>query len=187
MDPGNRWFYLVGGRRHGPVALTGLVDQVLHGQLPPGTLVWRRGFAEWTPAEAVAEIAVEIPPPPPPATQIAVDGEGPGEPAEVVAPAAVDLPEGLPSDPSDGKEPVLPDPSAHEAVAGERQAEGEESPDGLRRRHRRHRHHRHHREEEAPRGARRWVDLLVPIGLVLTLLLFLAAGACRLFGPGAQG
>ncbi len=62
----DQWVYLLGGEQRGPVELDDLVDLVLT-SIPEDTKVWRAGIPRWTPANLVAEIAVEIPPPVPPA------------------------------------------------------------------------------------------------------------------------
>jgi hypothetical protein len=51
-----RWFWAQGRQRRGPVLLTELVESVLGQPDPPAVLVWRKGFAEWTRAEAVPEV-----------------------------------------------------------------------------------------------------------------------------------
>ncbi len=62
--PPGQWLYLVDGARAGPVDLERLIDMVLT-SLPEDTLVWRPGLPGWVRANAVAEIAEEIPPPVP--------------------------------------------------------------------------------------------------------------------------
>jgi CheY-like chemotaxis protein len=60
--PAGQWLYLVDGVRRGPVDEDALVDLVLT-SLPEDTPVWRPGLSAWVRANAIAEIAQEIPPP----------------------------------------------------------------------------------------------------------------------------
>jgi hypothetical protein len=57
-----RWFYGQNLQRRGPVPLTQLVEAVLAQTDPRATLVWRKGFAEWTRAEDVPEVERRIAP-----------------------------------------------------------------------------------------------------------------------------
>jgi hypothetical protein len=57
-----RWFYGENLQRRGPVPLSQLVEVVLAQADPRATLVWRRGFAEWTRAEDVPEVERRIAP-----------------------------------------------------------------------------------------------------------------------------
>jgi hypothetical protein len=89
-----RWFYGQNLQRRGPVPLTQLVEAVLAQADPRATLVWRKGFAEWTRAEDVPEVERRLAPylarkeaeaaarrPPPPVA-------APPSPVYVPAPAA---------------------------------------------------------------------------------------------------
>jgi len=58
----DQWAYLVDGQQRGPVVLDDMIDLVLT-SLSEDTLVWRPGLREWVPANAVPEIAEQIPPP----------------------------------------------------------------------------------------------------------------------------
>jgi len=62
--PAGQWLYLLDGVRRGPIDLDALVDLVLT-SLPEDTPVWRPGLPGWVRANAVGEIADEIPPPVP--------------------------------------------------------------------------------------------------------------------------
>jgi membrane protease subunit (stomatin/prohibitin family) len=65
----DQWFLGVGGRQAGPYDLAGLAGQVGSGALTRGTLVWKAGMAQWTPADQVPELAAvfaSTPPPLPP-------------------------------------------------------------------------------------------------------------------------
>jgi hypothetical protein len=80
----SRWFYAHGGRRHGPVDVSRLVDLILAGEIPETTLIWHPGLAEWVIAGDLDEIRRELPPPLP------VPGPPESDPAT-----------GLPQDPPD--------------------------------------------------------------------------------------
>jgi hypothetical protein len=60
-----RWFYVQDDKRVGPVDMEQIVRLVLTAALPPSTLVWHQGLAEWTEAERVPEIGLLLPPPVP--------------------------------------------------------------------------------------------------------------------------
>jgi GYF domain 2 len=59
----SRWFYAHGGRRHGPVEISRLVDLILAGEIPETTLIWHPGLSEWVVAGDLDEIRRELPPP----------------------------------------------------------------------------------------------------------------------------
>jgi hypothetical protein len=59
----SRWFYAHGGRRHGPVEVSRLVDLILAGEIPETTLIWHPGLSEWVTAGDQDEIRRELPPP----------------------------------------------------------------------------------------------------------------------------
>ncbi|HXB57205.1 MAG TPA: DUF4339 domain-containing protein [Vicinamibacteria bacterium] len=59
----SRWFYAHGGRRHGPVDVSRLVDLILAGEIPETTLIWHPGLSEWVMAGDLDEIRRELPPP----------------------------------------------------------------------------------------------------------------------------
>jgi hypothetical protein len=59
----SRWFYAHGGRRHGPVEISRLVDLILAGEIPETTLIWHPGLSEWVTAGDLDEIRRELPPP----------------------------------------------------------------------------------------------------------------------------
>jgi hypothetical protein len=81
-----RWFYAHGGRRHGPVEVSRLVDLILAGEIPETTLIWHQGLSEWVMAGDLDEIRRELPPPLP----------GPAPALSESDPAA-----GFPTDPPD--------------------------------------------------------------------------------------
>ena len=57
-----RWFYAQNRQRRGPVPLNQLVESVLAQSEPRATLVWRKGFADWTRAEDIPEVGRRIVP-----------------------------------------------------------------------------------------------------------------------------
>jgi hypothetical protein len=57
-----RWFYSQNHQRRGPVPLNQLVESVLAQNEPRATLVWRKGFADWTRAEDIPEVERRIVP-----------------------------------------------------------------------------------------------------------------------------
>jgi len=57
-----RWFYAQNLQRRGPVPLAQLVESVLGQADPRATLVWKKGFADWTRAEDVPEVERRITP-----------------------------------------------------------------------------------------------------------------------------
>jgi hypothetical protein len=59
----SRWFYAHGGRRHGPVEISRLVDLILAGEIPETTLIWHPGLSEWVMAGDLDDIRRELPPP----------------------------------------------------------------------------------------------------------------------------
>jgi len=60
--PRERWFFAHHHQRRGPVPFNQLVESLLAQPDPRGTLVWRRGFADWTRAEDIPEIERRITP-----------------------------------------------------------------------------------------------------------------------------
>jgi hypothetical protein len=57
-----RWFYAQNHQRRGPVPLNQLVESVLAQGEPRATLIWRKGFADWTRAEDIPEVERRIVP-----------------------------------------------------------------------------------------------------------------------------
>jgi hypothetical protein len=57
-----RWFFAHSHQRRGPVPLSELVESVLAQTEPRATLVWRKGFADWTRAEDIPEVERRIAP-----------------------------------------------------------------------------------------------------------------------------
>jgi hypothetical protein len=51
-----RWFFVQGGQRRGPVSLGQMVGSLLGQPAPRAVLVWKKGFAGWTRAEDVPEV-----------------------------------------------------------------------------------------------------------------------------------
>jgi membrane protease subunit (stomatin/prohibitin family) len=69
LPPQDQWYVGAGGQRLGPFDADGLAGQAQGGTLTPGTLVWKNGMAQWTPASQVPELAAilgSVPPPLPP-------------------------------------------------------------------------------------------------------------------------
>ena len=54
--PRDAWYYAVAGERRGPTDLAGLRQAASSGAFGPTTLVWKRGMAEWTAAQQVADL-----------------------------------------------------------------------------------------------------------------------------------
>lgn len=54
------WHYAVGDEVRGPVAEEELEGLLSSGRLPPDTLVWRAGLAEWTPASRHPELVGRV-------------------------------------------------------------------------------------------------------------------------------
>jgi uncharacterized membrane protein YhaH (DUF805 family) len=92
------WFYLESGRELGPVTQERLIP--LLRKLPPGTLVWRDGLAEWMKAEEVPEIAALLAAPPPSVPSLPPRTSRPPErrpaPSPYGRPAASPVPSGEP-------------------------------------------------------------------------------------------
>ena len=57
------WFYVRDDKRQGPVDFEHLVTMLLAGQIPHNALVWHQGLREWSQADAIPEIAEQLPPP----------------------------------------------------------------------------------------------------------------------------
>ncbi len=55
VPPEMLWYYLHGNQRLGPVTTATLVGPQC--SLPPSTMVWREGMADWQPMSAVPELA----------------------------------------------------------------------------------------------------------------------------------
>lgn len=61
------WYVAANGKSIGPLSTAQLAASIASGQYSSSTLVWRDGFADWQPAEAVAELnnpASTVNPPP---------------------------------------------------------------------------------------------------------------------------
>ena len=85
----SRWFYAHGGRRHGPVDVSRLVDLILAGEIPETTLIWHPGLSEWVMAGDLDEIRRELPPPlPVPAASLPENDPAAGLPTDPPDPAA---------------------------------------------------------------------------------------------------
>ncbi|MBI5685542.1 MAG: DUF4339 domain-containing protein [Verrucomicrobia bacterium] len=59
----NEWFYIIRGKKTGPVSVSDLTALVVSGRLQPTTLVWKSGMADWASASSIAEITAALPPP----------------------------------------------------------------------------------------------------------------------------
>lgn len=68
--PGGAWHIAVNGETQGPFTPAQLAAGISGGQITPTTLVWASGFAAWTAAGQVPQLASQfgamVPPPPPP-------------------------------------------------------------------------------------------------------------------------
>ena len=63
------FFVAVGGQQKGPFTMDQLRDEVTAGRIQRGSLAWKAGMPQWTPAEQVAELKSlfeNVPPPLPP-------------------------------------------------------------------------------------------------------------------------
>lgn len=76
------WYYVQSGQQAGPVSQEQLVGYFQDGTVLPNTLVWRKGMANWLPANEVAELAgtgsalAEESPPDGPASATAIYAPG---------------------------------------------------------------------------------------------------------------
>jgi hypothetical protein len=61
----SEWYYVSGEAARGPVGLKALLAELSNSSEPLQVLVWRTGFADWTHAGSVPEIAELIAKPPP--------------------------------------------------------------------------------------------------------------------------
>jgi hypothetical protein len=64
--PAASWHVTANGQSFGPFTLDQLAQGVGKGELNAATLVWTAGFAAWTPAGQVPQLAALFGPPPPP-------------------------------------------------------------------------------------------------------------------------
>jgi len=62
-------FIAVNGSQQGPYSMEQVAQMVAQGSLPPGTLGWYEGLAQWTPVEQL--VSTESPAPPPPVEPVA--------------------------------------------------------------------------------------------------------------------
>jgi len=66
-----RWYYVIHGRRMGPISTVEMTQLLLRGPYDPLMLVWRQGMLAWSPASQMAELllpglsALASPPPVP--------------------------------------------------------------------------------------------------------------------------
>lgn len=70
LPAATQWYLGHEGTRSGPFDDTAMAGEAATGRLQPGTLVWKAGMADWTPASQVPELAgvlATAPPPLPPA------------------------------------------------------------------------------------------------------------------------
>ncbi len=52
-----QWYVGVGGQQSGPMPAGDVASRLRSGEYPAGTLVWRQGMSEWTPADQVSELS----------------------------------------------------------------------------------------------------------------------------------
>ena len=52
----NQWYYGSDGQQIGPIADLDFRQRIAQGMIPPHTLVWREGMAEWQPLSQVGEL-----------------------------------------------------------------------------------------------------------------------------------
>jgi GYF domain 2 len=64
-DSGAQWYVARDGRQHGPISDVEMRKLVELGHLRPADLIWRPGFADWRPAQAVFAAAPPAPTPSP--------------------------------------------------------------------------------------------------------------------------
>ncbi len=50
------WFYALNGSQQGPVSIETVSQLLQSGQLPPDSLIWKEGMANWLPAHSVPEL-----------------------------------------------------------------------------------------------------------------------------------
>jgi GYF domain 2 len=145
-----RWFYVRGGRRHGPVETTKLVDLVLGGEVAENALVWHSGLVDWLPARDIEEIRRELPPPLPSPT------DPPPPDSDTIGVTTT----------TEAEEPSEGDPWKDEA-SPELPTEGDpgSNSDGLKRR--RKRKHRHRDSKRRP--AWLWPLVVILVGLMIFL------------------
>ncbi len=67
------WYYLKGGRQHGPVAEQSIANWLKSGFLSPDDLLWRSGMNDWAPASEIPEFGGQ---PSPPGGTLAAAPEG---------------------------------------------------------------------------------------------------------------
>lgn len=84
------WYYVDNGAQAGPVSAEELQHKVTAGLLPPDSLVWKEGLAEWTAFSAIPELQPTPTAPPPAAAPT---------PVAPVAPAPAPSPEPQPMAP----------------------------------------------------------------------------------------
>jgi hypothetical protein len=63
------YFVAINGQQQGPLDVAALSAKVRDGAVSRGTLVWKQGMSNWTPAGQVAELSEifgSVPPPLPP-------------------------------------------------------------------------------------------------------------------------
>ena len=59
----DHWYYAKQGQRLGPISSQNLKQLAASGQITPTDLIWRKGMANWTPAEKVKGLTFASPPP----------------------------------------------------------------------------------------------------------------------------
>jgi hypothetical protein len=60
MGQASEWRIAVKGEQRGPFTLDQVRGMVAEGRLPPDTLVWRPGMANWAPMASVPELAAPV-------------------------------------------------------------------------------------------------------------------------------
>lgn len=81
-DKAIEWYLARDGQQHGPISAAEMSKIIELGYLLPTDLVWRNGFSEWQPAQAVFPPRPAAPPPPPrPTPPAAQDTRHPQAPA----------------------------------------------------------------------------------------------------------
>ena len=178
--PAGRWFYVVDGRRNGPVALGQLVELILRQEIPEDTLIWRSGLDEWIKANSLADVQRQLPPPIPGVARAsidhmdalaeaqALDADAPEEAEAGEAEAEEEARGGVAAETRDGKA----DGDAPDGATA-RGAEDDETADGAthRRMHRRRRHRIRHRLASPRPG---WLlPLIVAVLMVIVVLWYL--------------
>jgi hypothetical protein len=87
MGQAGEWRVAVKGEQRGPFSLEQLRAMIAEGRLPPDTLFWRPGMANWTPMSGVPELGAAARGPAPGAAASPLAGTTPGAAAVPAGPS----------------------------------------------------------------------------------------------------